>query len=98
MDLVMLKKHWRIREEIDVDKHIIGRELTAIEDIQKEYTRAKALFACFKNGHEGIAVLREEYLKLEREVFVKNQDFEKMREEAVQVAAMAIRFIVDLEL
>jgi hypothetical protein len=49
--------------------------------------------------HEGIAVIREEYLELEREVFKKQTEYDcaALRKEAVHVAAMAMRFILDLE-
>ena len=59
-----------------------------------EYETAREKFNKFNSRHEGIAVLREEYLELEKEVFWGNSEFD-MRMEAIQVAAMAIRFLVD---
>jgi len=65
------------------------------QDVVRELRRATAKFGPFVSGHEGIAILREEYLELEREVFW-GKDSSKVRAEAIQVAAMAIRFIVDI--
>lgn len=50
----------------------------------------------FASPHEGIGVLREEYLELEAEAFRQRVDSARMRDEAVQVAAMAVRFVADL--
>lgn len=54
----------------------------------------------FASEAEAISVIREEYLELEQEVFwgkKKSSDTkewkDKMRAEAVQLAAMAIRFV-----
>lgn len=67
--------------------------------------------APFPSEHHGLGVLREEYVELENEIFfgeklAKNDphiDFdyeriwrERIRKEAVQVAAMAIRIIQEL--
>jgi hypothetical protein len=52
----------------------------------------------FINQHEAIAVIRGEYLELEQECF-KNQkryDLEAQRKEAKQLAAMAIRLMIEL--
>lgn len=65
------------------------------QDVVRELRRATAKFGAFASGHEGIAILREEYLELEREVFWGKHP-SNVRAEAVQVAAMAIRFIVDV--
>ncbi len=61
--------------------------------IELEYQFAARNFTPFASPHEGIAIIREEYLELEREVFHGTPD--KAQKEAVQVAAMAIRFLVD---
>ena len=81
-----------------IEKHGPNIE-TALSEIKAELLRSKTLFpAEFVNQHEAIAVLREEYLELEQECFKnqKNYDLAAQRKEAVQVAAMALRFIVEL--
>lgn len=57
----------------------------------------------FNSTHEGYAVLLEEVRELEAAVFwgqkncLNNEDYKKeLRGEAVQVAAMAVRFIQEL--
>jgi len=68
-----------------------------INEIKKEAKFAMHKFKKFNSPHEGIAVLREEYLELEQEIFKNQKIYDKvnMRKEAVQVATMAIRIIVD---
>lgn len=51
------------------------------------------------SAHEGFAVLLEEVEELKAEVFKggkQKRDIKAMRAEAVQVAAMALRFIEDV--
>jgi len=71
----------------------------SLEEVRYEVERAKVLFpSMFINQHEAIAVIREEYLELEQECF-KNQkkyDLEAQRKEAKQLAAMAIRLMIEL--
>ena len=50
----------------------------------------------FASAHEAIAVLREEYLELEQEVF-HGTDRRRIREEALQVAAVAIKLIMHVD-
>lgn len=52
----------------------------------------------FNSAHEGFAVLKEEVDELWDQVKInqKKRDIEKMRSEAIQVAAMAIRFAADV--
>jgi hypothetical protein len=69
-----------------------------VRDVVNEYKRAIAKFKPFNSPHEGLAIILEEYKELEEEVF-KQHDVrtrKKMRAEAKQVAAMALRFMVDL--
>ena len=66
-------------------------------DIELELERAieKHGTKIFNSKHEGYAVLLEEVLELQEAVF-KDFSVEEMRKEAIQVAAMAIRFINEL--
>lgn len=66
--------------------------------ILEEYNRAVAANKPFNSAHEGWAVLKEEVDELWDEVKknAKNRDPEKMLKEAVQVAAMGLRFVVDV--
>ena len=74
---------------------LYSREL---RDVSEELDRALRKFGRFHSAHEGIAVLREEYIELEQEVFkrAKKRRPAKMRAEAIQVAAMAIRFAMEV--
>lgn len=77
-------------------------ELDAIDracgEVEVELRRAMTLFGPFRNGHEGWAVIREEVDELWDEI--KNNKrvdhVSRQRKEAIQIAAMALRFVVDL--
>lgn len=56
-----------------------------------ELCRAEELFPDFNSPHEGYAVLKEELDEAWDEI--KNNDEERTREEMIQVAAMAIKFL-----
>ena len=70
----------------------------ALVMITNEYLKASLKFPKFNSPHEGIAVIKEEYDELWDEIKKKKsrRDTTKMRNEAKQVAAMAMRFMVDL--
>ena len=61
--------------------------------VEVELIEATRKFGPMASTHEGIAVIREEYLELEKEVFHGTP--EAQRDEAIQLAAMAVRFLVD---
>jgi len=66
-------------------------------EIQAEYLTASVKFPEFNTAHEGYAVILEELDELWDEV-KRNPEArirEAMRKEAIQVAAMALRFIID---
>lgn len=67
-------------------------------DVEEETTRATSNFPAMNSAHEGFAVLHEEFDELKKHVWTnqKNRDLEEMRTEAIQVAAMAIRFVHDI--
>jgi cation transport regulator ChaB len=52
----------------------------------------------FNSAHEGLSVLQEEVFELMLEVYKKpaKRSRDKLRDEAVQVAAMAVRFLNDI--
>lgn len=67
-------------------------------DIEDELMRATAQNAPFTSAHEGYAVLLEEVDELWEHVRRKREvrDPVAMRKECIQIAAMAVRFIVDV--
>ena len=69
------------------DMGIVGAVMT-------ELVRAEGLYPPMRSAHEGYAVLLEEVRELEREVFWGTAD--GRRREAIQVAAMAMRFLADI--
>lgn len=76
-----------------------SRVIDALRELDVELIRAKELFpSMFINQHEAIAVIREEYLELEQECFKnqRNYDLVAQRKEAKQLAAMAIRLMIEL--
>lgn len=68
-----------------------------LQEITDEFLKASKNYGAFTNAHEGYAVLLEEVDELWDEVKkrpdIRNDD--KLRHEATQIAAMAIRFIYD---
>jgi hypothetical protein len=65
-----------------------------LDVIADELRLAQRKFPAFHSGHEGYAVILEEVDELWDAV--KRDDIAHARGEAIQVAAMALRFIVDL--
>ncbi len=68
----------------------------ALADVGAEVHRAWAKWPAFNSVHEGYAVILEELDELWEEAKKKEPDKAKLRTEAKQVAAMAIRFMVEL--
>lgn len=70
----------------------------ALVDVAAEVSRAVAQWPPFNSAHEGYAVLLEEMDELKAHVWTnqKRRDLAAMRHEAIQVAAMAIRFVHDV--
>lgn len=71
----------------------------ALKEVAWELTKAQTAFPAFHSAHEGWAVIKEELDELWEVVRQKQTSpnrNERMIKEAIQVAAMAIRFINDL--
>ena len=72
--------------------------LEIMEELEREYLRASRNFMPFHNAHEAYAVLLEEVdelwtaIKLNQRIPYRDKH---IREEAIQVCAMALRLIWD---
>lgn len=66
--------------------------------IKGEHAYATSSFPPFNSAHEGLAVIQEEFEELKTEVFKKSKyrNDSEMEREALQIAAMAARFIIDV--
>ena len=69
----------------------------AIIEIKQELNNAETSYDPFHSEHEGVAIIREEYLELEKEIFKKrsNYDHDKIRKGAIHLGAMVLRFLQD---
>lgn len=70
------------------------RANVAIERINIELERAFIIFPRFVSTHEGYAVIKEKLDELWEEA--KKNNISRARQEAIQVGAMAIRFLIDI--
>jgi hypothetical protein len=79
---------------------LTNEERLKLEDILStvvaEYSVASAKFGAFASGHEGIAIIQEEFEELKQSVFWPHKYGDNSTVEAKQVAAMAIRFLMDI--
>jgi hypothetical protein len=65
-------------------------------DVRDEYLRARAKHAPMRGQHEGYAVILEELDELWDEVKKRSFDKALARKEAIQVAAMAMAFVIEV--
>lgn len=71
----------------------------ALEEILNELDNATEKFGPFNSAHEGLAVIQEEFEEFKSAVFWGvDQTGEESDpiDEAIQLAAMAIRFLIDV--
>jgi hypothetical protein len=68
----------------------------ALEAIIREYYRARDIYGPMKSAHEGYAILLEEMDELWTLIKTKGIEPEAYEEEAVQIGAMALRFLIDV--
>lgn len=71
------------------------KTIEAFEIVEHELGQAVSKFPAMNSFHEGKAVIEEELEELWEEIKGEQRP-ERLRAEATQVAAMAIRFLVDL--
>jgi hypothetical protein len=74
------------------------RLLDVLGEIGREVQQAESKWPPMNSAHEAYAVLLEEVDELKGHVWTnqKRRDIASMRDEAIQVAAMAVRFIRDI--
>ncbi len=67
-------------------------------EVHNEVRVASEQYPPFNSAHEGYAVLLEEVEELKAHVFTnqKHRELDAMRKEAIQVAAMAVRFVANI--
>lgn len=85
-------------EDTSTDRLAAFHDAQAINDACDELKHARLLHGPFASAHEGYAVVLEEVRELEAEVFKRQsmRSRDQMRAEAIQIAAMALRFAADL--
>lgn len=86
-------------EEIITDTANVAFDV--LLDVMHELCEARQHFPAMRSAHEGFAILKEEVDELWEEVRNKSlsrtsTNLVAMRREAIQVAAMAIRLVVDI--
>ena len=72
-----------------------GVKRALFDEVNRELERATSKFGSFASAHEGYAVLLEEVDELWDDV-KHNRSRLEMRGEAIQIAAMALRFVIDV--
>ena len=77
---------------------LMGEIGTIVTEVAAEVERATHLWGPHNSAHEGFAVILEEMDELKVHVWTnqKKRDIVAMRKEAIQVAAMAVRFVLDV--
>lgn len=71
-----------------------GGATIVLAEVLHELTRARERFSPYASAHEGLAVIREEYLELEDAIF--HGSGADAYYEALQLAAVAVRYCVDI--
>ena len=77
---------------------MVSRKFLMLDKIKKEYENARTKYPPFNSTHEGYAVILEEVDELWQLVKANKglSASEEMERECIQIAAMALAFILDL--
>lgn len=71
-------------------------EAQAFQKVVWELEQAEQKFPAFNSCHEGKSVIQEELDELWDEIKKKDKNMAQIEKEAIQVAAMGIRFLINL--
>lgn len=82
-----------VHNEVERRHAPVTAEQKAYDEVMSELETASSRFPAFASPHEGYAIIKEEVDEFWTEV--KANDRARAREECIQVAAMAVRFLVD---
>lgn len=74
-----------------MEEYLLG---VITHEVIEEYKNSMKKFPEFNTPHEGYAVIKEEVDELWEEVREKEHNYEKMEKECIQIAAMAVKFIM----
>ena len=68
-------------------------------EVIKELNKATSNYGEYHSPHEGYAIIKEELEKLWNEIkkSPKNRNYKLMEKEAIQLTAMSLRFLNDME-
>ena len=84
----------------DGEAELSSNDKDKLEDILstivEEYIEASSKFGSFKSGHEGLAIIQEEFEELKEAVFWPHKTDGDATIESKQLATMAIRFLMDI--
>ena len=81
---------------MNMTKQFDAKLTLLLAKIEAEFQRAIKYYRPMNSYHEGYAVIKEEMEELWDEIKKKKQKKQRLHEEAVQVGAMALRFLYDL--
>ncbi len=72
-------------------------DIQAMDDLYDELLAARK-WPAYNSAHEAFAILHEEFDELKAHVWMnqKKRDLKGMRKEALQVAAVALRFVIEV--
>jgi hypothetical protein len=81
-----------------VKEETVESLVLTLKQVEAEVRQAMSNWPPFNSAHEGFAVLHEEFDELKEHVWKnqKKQDLDAMKKEAIQVAAMAVRFAIEV--
>jgi len=68
----------------------------AVNECTAELSRAMGIHGTMRGMHEGYAVILEELDELWDEIKKRKPNMQEVRKEAIQVAAMAMRFVAEV--
>lgn len=84
------------RQGSEPDKELLAQIDSVLAEIRVEVQKALTKHAPIHSPHEGSSVIREEFEELWAHVMADTGRTSAARKEALQVAAMGIRYILEL--